>query len=64
MIFFKLIFMMKWGLNLSLNDFNYDIKMFVIECLIKWMYFDFLMYDKIKELMGSFKMLMGCWFFL
>lgn len=31
---------------------------------MKCMYFDVLNYDKIVELIGSFKVLMGCCFFL
>ncbi|WP_338211366.1 anaerobic ribonucleoside-triphosphate reductase [Lactiplantibacillus paraxiangfangensis] len=63
-IFPKLIFTMKRGLNLSPDDPNYDIKELAIECSTKRMYPDLLMYDKIKELTGSFKTPMGCRSFL
>lgn len=63
-IFPKLIFTVKRGLNLDPNDPNYDIKQLAIECSTKRMYPDLLMYDKIKEITGSFKTPMGCRSFL
>lgn len=63
-IFPKLIFTVKRGLNLAPTDPNYDIKELAIECSTKRMYPDLLMYDKIKELTGSFKTPMGCRSFL
>ena len=63
-IFPKLIFTLKKGLNLKPGDPNYDIKQLAIECSTKRMYPDILMYDKIKELTGSFKVPMGCRSFL
>lgn len=63
-IFPKLIFTLKRGLNLHSADPNYDIKQLAVECATKRMYPDLLMYDKIKELTGSFKTPMGCRSFL
>lgn len=63
-IFPKLIFTLKRGLNLDPGDPNYDIKQLALECSTKRMYPDLLMYDKIKELTGSFKTPMGCRSFL
>lgn len=63
-IFPKLTFTIKRGLNLNPGDPNYDIKMLALECSTKRMYPDLLMYDKIKELTGSFKTPMGCRSFL
>lgn len=63
-IFPKLIFTLKKGLNLAPTDPNYDIKELAVECATKRMYPDILMYDKIKELTGSFKTPMGCRSFL
>ncbi|WP_143462319.1 anaerobic ribonucleoside-triphosphate reductase [Levilactobacillus enshiensis] len=63
-IFPKLIFTLKRGLNLDPTDPNYDIKTLAITCSTKRMYPDLLMYDKIKELTGSFKTPMGCRSFL
>lgn len=63
-IFPKLIFTLKRGLNLRPTDPNYDIKQLAVECSTKRMYPDLLMYDKIKELTGSFKTPMGCRSFL
>lgn len=63
-IFPKLIFTVKRGLNLNPEDPNYDIKQLALECSTKRMYPDLLMYDKIKELTGSFKTPMGCRSFL
>ncbi|MFC6261866.1 anaerobic ribonucleoside-triphosphate reductase [Levilactobacillus fujinensis] len=63
-IFPKLIFTLKRGLNLNPGDPNYDIKSLAITCSTKRMYPDLLMYDKIKELTGSFKTPMGCRSFL
>lgn len=63
-IFPKLIFTLKRGLNLEPGDPNYDIKQLALECSTKRMYPDLLMYDKIKELTGSFKTPMGCRSFL
>jgi Oxygen-sensitive ribonucleoside-triphosphate reductase len=63
-IFPKLIFTLKRGLNLKPGDPNYDIKQLALECSTKRMYPDLLMYDKIKEITGSFKTPMGCRSFL
>ena len=63
-IFPKLIFTVKRGLNLDPGDPNYDIKQLALECATKRMYPDLLMYDKIKEITGSFKTPMGCRSFL
>lgn len=63
-IFPKLIFTLKRGLNLNPGDPNYDIKQLALECSTKRMYPDILMYDKIKEITGSFKTPMGCRSFL
>ena len=63
-IFPKLSFTLKRGLNLEPGDPNYDIKQLALECSTKRMYPDLLMYDKIKELTGSFKTPMGCRSFL
>lgn len=63
-IFPKLIFTLKRDLNLHPTDPNYDIKQLAIECSTKRMYPDLLMYEKIKELTGSFKTPMGCRSFL
>lgn len=63
-IFPKLIFTVKRGLNLDPKDPNYDIKQLALDCSTKRMYPDLLMYDKIKEITGSFKTPMGCRSFL
>ncbi|WP_281164220.1 anaerobic ribonucleoside-triphosphate reductase [Liquorilactobacillus sicerae] len=63
-IFPKLIFTLKQGLNLHPGDPNYDIKELAVECATQRMYPDILMYDKIKEITGSFKVPMGCRSFL
>ena len=63
-IFPKLTFTIKRGLNLNPGDPNYDIKTLALECSTKRMYPDLLMYDKIKEITGSFKTPMGCRSFL
>ncbi len=63
-IFPKLLFTLKRGLNLHPGDPNYDVKKLAIECSTKRMYPDVLMYDKIKEITGSFKCPMGCRSFL
>lgn len=63
-IFPKLIFTLKDGVNLKLEDPNYDIKELALECATKRMYPDILNYDKIVELTGSFKVPMGCRSFL
>ncbi|WP_415587358.1 anaerobic ribonucleoside-triphosphate reductase [Liquorilactobacillus mali] len=63
-IFPKLVFTLKKDLNLKPGDPNYDIKELAVECATKRMYPDILMYDKIKELTGSFKVPMGCRSFL
>lgn len=63
-IFPKLTFTIKRGLNFDPEDPNYDIKQLALECSTKRMYPDLLMYDKIKELTGSFKTPMGCRSFL
>ncbi|MHC9536522.1 anaerobic ribonucleoside-triphosphate reductase [Dellaglioa sp. BT-FLS60] len=63
-IFPKLVFTIKKELNLKPGDPNYDIKALAVDCATKRMYPDILMYDKIKELTGSFKVPMGCRSFL
>lgn len=63
-IFPKLVFTIKRGLNLNPGDPNYDIKQLALECSTKRMYPDLLMYDKVKEITGSFKAPMGCRSFL
>ena len=63
-IFPKLVFTLKRGVNLEVTDPNYDIKLAAIDCATKRMYPDVLMYDKIVELTGSFKVPMGCRSFL
>lgn len=63
-IFPKLVFTIKKDLNLKPGDPNYDIKALAVDCATKRMYPDILMYDKIKELTGSFKVPMGCRSFL
>lgn len=63
-IFPKLTFTIKRGLNLNPGDPNYDIKELALTCSTRRMYPDLLMYDKIKELTGSFKTPMGCRSFL
>ena len=63
-IFPKLLFTIKRGLNLHPGDPNYDVKQLAVECSTKRMYPDVLMYDKIKEITGSFKCPMGCRSFL
>ncbi|MFK8243188.1 MULTISPECIES: anaerobic ribonucleoside-triphosphate reductase [unclassified Facklamia] len=63
-IFPKLVFTLKKGVNFSAEDPNYDIKQLALECSTKRMYPDVLMYDKIVDLTGSFKVPMGCRSFL
>ncbi|MRI81008.1 anaerobic ribonucleoside-triphosphate reductase [Aerococcaceae bacterium DSM 109653] len=63
-IFPKLVFTLKRGINLDKQDPNYDLKQLAIECATKRMYPDVLMFDKIVELTGSFKVPMGCRSFL
>ncbi|WP_283584251.1 anaerobic ribonucleoside-triphosphate reductase [Limosilactobacillus difficilis] len=63
-IFPKLVFTIKRGLNLNPGDPNYDVKQLALECSTKRMYPDLLMYDKVKEITGSFKAPMGCRSFL
>ncbi|NME41909.1 anaerobic ribonucleoside-triphosphate reductase [Lactobacillus agilis] len=63
-IFPKLVFTIKAGLNLKPGEPNYDIKELAVKCATKRMYPDVLMYDKIKEITGSFKAPMGCRSFL
>ena len=63
-IFPKLVFTLKRGINLDETDPNYDIKQLAVACATQRMYPDVLMYDKLKELTGSFKVPMGCRSFL
>ena len=63
-IFPKLVFTLKRGINLDEKDPNYDIKQLAVACATQRMYPDVLMYDKLKELTGSFKVPMGCRSFL
>lgn len=63
-IFPKLVFTLRDGVNLHEDDPNYDIKQLALECSTKRMYPDVLMYDKLIDLTGSFKVPMGCRSFL
>lgn len=63
-IFPKLVFTLRKEVNLKPGDPNYDIKQLALECASKRMYPDVLMYDKLIELTGSFKVPMGCRSFL
>ena len=63
-IFPKLVFTLKDGVNLCPKDPNYDVKQLALECATKRMYPDVLMYDKIIDITGSFKVPMGCRSFL
>ncbi|MCR8968583.1 anaerobic ribonucleoside-triphosphate reductase [Facklamia sp. 7083-14-GEN3] len=63
-IFPKLVFSLRKGTNLLMEDPNYDVKQLALQCACHRMYPDVLMYDKIKELTGSFKVPMGCRSFL
>lgn len=63
-IFPKLVFTLKKGVNLTKNDPNYDIKQLALQCATKRMYPDVLMYDRLIDLTGSFKVPMGCRSFL
>lgn len=63
-VFPKLVFALKDGINLKPTDPNYDIKELALECSVKRLYPDILMYDKIVEITGSFKYPMGCRSFL
>ncbi|OIS58421.1 anaerobic ribonucleoside-triphosphate reductase [Staphylococcus equorum] len=63
-IFPKLVFSIKKGVNFSESDPNYDIKQLALECSTKRMYPDILNYDKTVELLGDFKVPMGCRSFL
>lgn len=63
-VFPKLVFALKKGVNMEKNDPNYDVKELALECSIKRLYPDVLMYDRIVEITGSFKYPMGCRSFL
>ncbi|WP_034550709.1 anaerobic ribonucleoside-triphosphate reductase [Carnobacterium funditum] len=63
-IFPKLVFTLKKGINLNESDPNYSIKQLAVACATQRMYPDVLMYDKLKEITGSFKAPMGCRSFL
>nr|WP_243721497.1 anaerobic ribonucleoside-triphosphate reductase [Macrococcus bovicus] len=63
-IFPKLVFSLKKGINLTHDDPNYDIKKLAIECSTKRMYPDVLNYKVLTELIGDFKVPMGCRSFL
>lgn len=56
----KLVATLKRGLNLKLEDPNYDKKQLAIECATKRMYPDVVLYDTKKRLTGSAKAPMGC----
>ena len=63
-IFPKLVFSLKDGVNLRPGDPNYDLKQLALKCATQRMYPDVLMYDKLVEITGSFKVPMGCRSFL
>ena len=63
-IFPKLVFSLKDGVNLKLNDPNYDVKQLALQCSIKRMYPDVLNYKALYEMIGDFKVPMGCRSFL
>ncbi len=63
-IFPKLIFTLKDGVNLRETDPNYDIKQLALECSVKRMYPDVIMYDTLVKITGSCKTPMGCRSFL
>lgn len=63
-IFPKLVFSIKKGTNFYPKDKNYDIKTLALECSTKRMYPDILNYDKLVEIVGDFKVPMGCRSFL
>lgn len=63
-IFPKLVFSIKKGINFNAEDPNYDIKQLALECSTKRMYPDILNYDKLVEIVGDFKVPMGCRSFL
>lgn len=63
-IFPKLVFSLKRGVNMNVEDPNYDIKKLAMMCSAKRMYPDVLNYEQIIALTGSFKAPMGCRSFL
>ena len=63
-VFPKLIFTLKRGLNLEIDDPNYDIKKLALKCASRRMYPDILCYEKVIEITGDFKSPMGCRSFL
>ncbi|TDL95353.1 anaerobic ribonucleoside-triphosphate reductase [Macrococcus brunensis] len=63
-IFPKLVFSLKKGVNLMHDDPNYDIKKLAIECSTKRMYPDVLNYKALTDMIGDFKVPMGCRSFL
>lgn len=58
-VFPKLCFTLKDGLNLKPTDPNYDIKQLALECQRKRIYPDFLNYEQVVKVTGSFKTPMG-----
>ncbi|QNR08805.1 anaerobic ribonucleoside-triphosphate reductase [Macrococcoides canis] len=63
-IFPKLVFSIKDGVNLKSTDPNYDIKQLALQCSSKRMYPDILNYKALTQLIGDFKVPMGCRSFL
>lgn len=63
-VFPKLVFALKRGLNLNVQDPNYDIKQLALRCASKRMYPDILNVDQAIAVTGSFKTPMGCRSFL
>lgn len=63
-IFPKLVFCLKDGVNLKPNDPNYNVKQLALQCSIKRMYPDILNYKALSEMIGDFKVPMGCRSFL
>ncbi len=59
-IFPKLVFCLKDGVNLKPNDPNYNVKQLALQCSIKRMYPDILNYKALSEMIGDFKVPMGC----
>ncbi len=63
-IFPKLVFSIKDGVNFKAGDPNYDIKQLALQCSSKRMYPDILNYKALTDLIGDFKVPMGCRSFL
>lgn len=58
-VFPKLCFTLKEGLNLKPEDPNYDIKQLALECQRTRIYPDFLNYEQVVKVTGSYKTPMG-----